>query len=612
MPTFRIGPGLDYPSLVSAMTAEMNTPNSIYQLEVAGGSEQLSVFVNIGFKITSIFANDPANYPIVDHTANNYFNAHNTNLVEYAHFELISSNATVFHSGQDVGGDVRFTNMVISNHAGVFMDMNGGNASHITRFENCIFRDFTNDPFFTVGSLFGGGFRWDVVNCTFQLPSPGSDVVVGSYTNAEDNQLTPSNWRWTNNLFDCLSGFNARANARSICTFSLMRAGQTNHGGAGMVFDNNPDFQGGAPPEDLRINPTSPAVGIGSNSIASPPTVDITGFAWSNSPDTDGGAFAPAGSSNVIIDHVADPEVVFFSDTEASIGRDITHTANPEVVFFSDTETILNRIILSDPSPTVVFDSQSITSVQKTGVIDHIANPTVSFESESETEVIFVRIIEHTANPMVVFTSFANTIEGRIGGLSRINNHKEQARNRLLEQYKRKFVIEKYLDILVGCPIQDLEDAYFTLFEQLNINTVSGDQLDQIGDIVGQPRLGLKDDEYRISIKGRIGVNNSKGTIDNIIQIWKFMSGADNIIVTENFPAEVEISTDVPISSTLLELAISFIEQVIGAGIGFGGVVIFDPSNAFAFESSPDDPRTGGFGDLDDPFAGGKLASFLI
>jgi len=614
MPTFTIGAvGKDYLTLQAAMVDNVNTANSVYELHDALSVHTLNIFVNIGFKITSLFAGDPDNYPIVDHTANDYFNAHNNNLVEYEYFQLISSNATVFHSGQDIGGDLRFTNMVISDHTGVFMDMNGGNASHITRFENCLFRDFTNDPIFTVGSLFGGGFRWEVINCTFQLPNPGSDSVVGSYTNAEDNQLTSSNWTWTNNLFDCASGFNSRANARITVTNSLLRNGQTNHTGPGNVFSNSPDFQGGVPQEDLRINVGSPAEGIGQTGFGSPPSTDISGLAWSTSPaGTDGGCFAPVGSGNVIIEYTTDATIVLESDALSDISREINYVANPTLVLESDTLSSQNHEFDYITNNTIVLDSQAITSVQQINIIDYVANPVIVLSSNATVEAIFVRIIEYTAEATIVLASFTDTVQGRIGGVDHIRDHKEQAKARLIEQYKRKPKVEAMVDALIGCQHQDLEDAYFTLFEQLNINNQVAGQLDQIGTIVGQNRLGLDDESYRIALKGRIGVNNSKGTIENIIQLFKLMTNASRVDVIENYPAEVQVDIDVPINSTIIELAIAFIEQIIAAGVGYGGTKLIDPDNAFAFATmAANDPRTGGFGSTLDANAGGRLATFL-
>ena len=60
--------------------------------------------------------------------------------------------------------------------------------------------------------------------------------------------------------------------------------------------------------------------------------------------------------------------------------------------------------------------------------------------------------------------------------------------------------------------IQDLETTFCDLLEKrLGIYEASGFQLDQIGTIVGQERLGFDDDFYRILLLARIGANISNG-----------------------------------------------------------------------------------------------------
>lgn len=591
MPTFTIGSGKDYPNLQTAMAAELNTPNSIYEIHDAGSLHNLSVNVNLGFEITSLFQNDIENYPLIDHTANTYFNAHNTNVVKYSYFRMTSSNNTTFHSGQDVGGDVSFTNIIFEDYSAPIMDMNGGSAAHVVRYEDCIFRDSVS-PIFTVGSLWNGGFTWALVNNTFDLITPNSDDVVGNFTSPEDAQLSTVNWTITNNLFNGSTGFASLTNSPLTVTHSLIRnSDSASHTGIGNVNDNDPDFAGGAEPFDLRINVGSPAEGIGQNSFGNPPDVDISGLQWSvGMSGTDAGAFSSGIPPNIIINHIANPEVVFSSTTDTSVNHAVIHAADPEIVFESDAST----------------------SIVKVGIIEHTANPEIVFESDSNTEVIFPRITDHTANPTVVFISFAGTEQTSISGIVKIPDHAQQALNRLIEQYKKKPRIENLVIDLIGDPVQDLEDAFFTLYQRLDINFQVNGQLDLIGTIVGESRNGLSDAEYRVALKGRIAVNNSKGTIEDVIQLWKLFSNATQVQVQELFPAEIRIFTDAIVGIGLNDLAISFVKEIIGAGIKYGGTVIGSSSNAFSFASTPDNPNTGGFGDSFDSSVGGLFSTLLI
>lgn len=190
--------------------------------------------------------------------------------------------------------------------------------------------------------------------------------------------------------------------------------------------------------------------------------------------------------------------------------------------------------------------------------------------------------------------------------LTQIATHKEDAARRLLYQYKDKPKIQALLDAYFGDQVQELEDMLWQLFSRLDLNGSSGIQLDRIGSIVSQPRLGLNDDLYRIWITARIGRNTSEGDIERVISIWRlFNPDAANIQLVEHFPAEVAIYSDAPLDPAYSDRIFAFMQQATGAGIRFGYSAVFDPDNAFGFEGST---NAGGFGDSTDPDVGGELS----
>ena len=67
------------------------------------------------------------------------------------------------------------------------------------------------------------------------------------------------------------------------------------------------------------------------------------------------------------------------------------------------------------------------------------------------------------------------------------------------EQYKKSDNLKGILNAF-NSQVQEIENAMFGLFGKLDINDVSSDQLDRIGDIVGQDRLGTSDDIFRLLI----------------------------------------------------------------------------------------------------------------
>ena len=189
---------------------------------------------------------------------------------------------------------------------------------------------------------------------------------------------------------------------------------------------------------------------------------------------------------------------------------------------------------------------------------------------------------------------------------TKITTHVEDAKKRLLYQYNDSVKLKDLIDSLFGNQIQDLENALWELKDRLNIDASSGIQLDKIGAIVGQERLGFQDQIYRLFIKARIGKNTSESEIEKIITVWKLMSQSTVVHLVEGFPAELYLYYNVPLPEYLVTYTFELIQKVCGAGISIGYIAVFDSDCAFGFESLK--PNICGFGDLYDPNLGGKLS----
>lgn len=96
--------------------------------------------------------------------------------------------------------------------------------------------------------------------------------------------------------------------------------------------------------------------------------------------------------------------------------------------------------------------------------------------------------------------------------------HKLQGLARRLGQYLDKPRLEALLGIYLD-QIQDLEDAAWQLATERFVDTAVGAQLDVLGEIVGQERLGLSDDNYRALVRARIRANKSDGKILDIYAV---------------------------------------------------------------------------------------------
>lgn len=167
--------------------------------------------------------------------------------------------------------------------------------------------------------------------------------------------------------------------------------------------------------------------------------------------------------------------------------------------------------------------------------------------------------------------------------ITHITTHREDAKNRLLQQYKNKPNFEGLINALFGIQIQESENALHGLFGRLNIDTSVKVQLDKIGVIVGQPRYSLDDNIYRLYIKGKIGVNTSEGEIEKFISVWQLITQASIVQVLEAYPAEVDLYTDTPLDSSLVSLAFDMIKKVAAGGVAVGFTAVFFPI-AFGFE----------------------------
>jgi len=80
--------------------------------------------------------------------------------------------------------------------------------------------------------------------------------------------------------------------------------------------------------------------------------------------------------------------------------------------------------------------------------------------------------------------------------------------------------------------------------------------LDGVGHIVGEPRNGRTDDEYRAAIAFRIFVNTSNATPGDLIQGLRTLTQADEIQYIEQYPATAMLFTGGPIVPTGLQSTI--------------------------------------------------------
>lgn len=106
-----------------------------------------------------------------------------------------------------------------------------------------------------------------------------------------------------------------------------------------------------------------------------------------------------------------------------------------------------------------------------------------------------------------------------------ISDWASRLRGRLYTQFRNKVTWEKWVTLLAR-QAQDLENAGQTLFSLLDIDNSEGVQLDTIGRIVGQERLGFDDVGYRLLLRARIISNKSTGTTEDLYKVFRALFGS--------------------------------------------------------------------------------------
>jgi hypothetical protein len=198
---------------------------------------------------------------------------------------------------------------------------------------------------------------------------------------------------------------------------------------------------------------------------------------------------------------------------------------------------------------------------------------------------------------------------------TKITNHVQQALQRLLQQYKGKARIEGFYTSFVE-QIQDLEDAIYALDagRQLYNGTSTpavGEQLDQIGTIVGISRNGLSDAEYLLFIFGKIAENFSDSTIPTILSVIGYVFQAPEVKIQEVYPAGIAIEIlGSPIDPSLYDIAIGLVQAALGAGVSIVFAAVSPTVNTFRFESS-DTTSANGWGDVNNPATGGVFSGLI-
>jgi hypothetical protein len=169
----------------------------------------------------------------------------------------------------------------------------------------------------------------------------------------------------------------------------------------------------------------------------------------------------------------------------------------------------------------------------------------------------------------------------------KITNHVELILKDSLSQDRDRPRINALLKS-IGELCQYLEDIADTLIVERTLAQAIGKQLDQYGRIVGEPRLGALDDDYRRFIRARILANNSESKPDDLIRVLAMLMDvlAEEIKLSELYPAAYELQVVVDVAPTIEVLRrIGRVMESIRP-IGMGQKVILGVDNAFILDKA--------------------------
>ena len=223
----------------------------------------------------------------------------------------------------------------------------------------------------------------------------------------------------------------------------------------------------------------------------------------------------------------------------------------------------------------------------------------------------------------------------------------EEARSRYTEQlkYPEHPIFDKYVQVLLGGKIE-LQEVFRQLMQERSLDTAVGVNLDNIGEIVGQPRtllsvdifeffgfqgvpnaggfgdffdpsvgavfydannprfgnITLTDDVYRIFIKAKIAKNSTHATPEEVMEFANFIFGTSGSTIQNEGGAAYTLLVGKTLSSferSLLRYVQKtdnynsyLLPQPLGVKVNYGD---FNYANFFAFAGVP---NAKGFGNL--------------
>lgn len=167
--------------------------------------------------------------------------------------------------------------------------------------------------------------------------------------------------------------------------------------------------------------------------------------------------------------------------------------------------------------------------------------------------------------------------------------------NLVSDSYKADEAFVAWVRILVE-PFQDAEDLAQAMLAMLDIDTATGVWLDMLGRIVGQERTSVDDEVFRLSVKARVRINISSGTLRDLQELALLLFTTEDWSITDVYPNSCRVSVNSLAAQAPLLKAL--FQECIGAARDIQFVYSARPrADLFTFRhvDNPSSGRIGGY-----------------
>lgn len=144
-------------------------------------------------------------------------------------------------------------------------------------------------------------------------------------------------------------------------------------------------------------------------------------------------------------------------------------------------------------------------------------------------------------------------------------DHVERGIGQLIEVFRKPRNMS-WLSSGIG-QIQEIEDALWQLNNGFDVDFAEGQALDFLGTVVGEARYGRLDADYRAAVRARVLVNQSDGTIEDMLAVLLALDPAMHATVQEFYPAAVRFDVISAFSGASPETMARMLRQAKPAGV---------------------------------------------